>query len=125
MSFASSHWPQYPPPEYGAGVGGFNNAKMNDKVRMQEVELKLHEKSTIRFSDPRFTFFKNTSGHILLFSKKHWPSAEHLYQALKFADPAIRRRIRRSETTEEARAVARKYSDLRKPDWSSVSYATL
>lgn len=65
------------------------------------------------------------SGHIILFARRHWSSAEHLYQALKFSEPRIRRTIRHAATSSEAKELARKYAPFVKPNWSDVSLREL
>lgn len=84
-----------------------------------------HPPRGIRFSDPRFNFLSHSSGHIILFANRRWPSAGHLYHALKFASPVIRRKVRHAPSPDAASLLAKKHTAFVKPDWLDVSRLVL
>jgi ribA/ribD-fused uncharacterized protein len=49
-----------------------------------------------------------------------WPSVEHYYQGMKFADPVLREAIRSAPHPKEARKIARKNRRRVVRDWKSV-----
>lgn len=53
-----------------------------------------------------------------------WPSAEHYFQAGKFADGALQDRIRREPEAGVAKALGRRFQPLR-PDWEEVKRSRL
>jgi len=55
-----------------------------------------------------------------------WPSAEHYYQAMKFANAEYREKIRQAETPQEAAKLGKSRRQKRRKDWkqNSVTYMT-
>ena len=54
-----------------------------------------------------------------------WPTVEHYYQAEKFADPELRRKIRKAEKPVIAKNLAHKYRGAVRPDWDQVKDAVM
>ncbi len=50
----------------------------------------------------------------------HWPSVEHYYQAMRFADPDDRAPILATRDPAAAATIARKRRRAARPDWDSV-----
>lgn len=53
----------------------------------------------------------------IAYKEQVWPSAEHLYQAMKFESPALREQIRRAAHPAEAKAIAKKHAGQERADW--------
>lgn len=53
-----------------------------------------------------------------------WPTTEHYFQAMKFEDPALRRRVRSSNGPGEAAKLGRRLKPPR-PDWESTKYGVM
>src|SRR4051794_21059815 len=51
---------------------------------------------------------------------KRWPTTEHYYQAMKFADPAFQRRIRKAEKPIIAKNLADKHRADIRSDWDTL-----
>ena len=49
-----------------------------------------------------------------------WPTVEHYYQAQKFADPQLRKTIRKAEKPVIAKSLADKNKAAIRPDWDAV-----
>jgi ribA/ribD-fused uncharacterized protein len=49
-----------------------------------------------------------------------WPTVEHHYQAQKFADPQLRKTIRKAEKPVIAKSLADKNKAAIRPDWDAV-----
>lgn len=72
--------------------------------------------------------FTTFSPHKILYKKQLYPTAEHLYQAMKFlpskgkgGDAALAERVRTfSERPEDAVHVARQFSKRARPDWKEM-----
>ncbi|KAG8896675.1 hypothetical protein FRB99_008762 [Tulasnella sp. 403] len=80
----------------------------------------------IRFSSPNQPYygFTNYSPHEILYQKKRYPTAEHLYQALKFMDhrPLLAEHIRTaSPEPQVAFKEAGRFSPEVRKDWFSVN----
>lgn len=54
-----------------------------------------------------------------------WPSVEHYYQAQKFADPALREKIRTAKKPVIAKSLAVKYRRGAQADWDAVKDAVM
>jgi len=52
-----------------------------------------------------------------------WPTAEHYYQAMKFADPAYQEKIRLATTPAQARKLGRSRLKRIRRDWRNVKIA--
>jgi ribA/ribD-fused uncharacterized protein len=51
---------------------------------------------------------------------KRWPTTEHYYQAQKFADAELQRRIRQAPKPIIAKSIADQHRDRIRPDWDAV-----
>jgi ribA/ribD-fused uncharacterized protein len=51
---------------------------------------------------------------------KRWPTTEHYYQAMKFVDPALRKRIRTADKPIIAKDLADANRATIRPDWDAV-----
>jgi len=51
---------------------------------------------------------------------KRWPTTEHYYQAQKFIDPDLRKRIRAADKPIIAKNLAEKHRDKIRPDWEAM-----
>lgn len=49
-----------------------------------------------------------------------WRTVEHYYQAQKFTDPELRRRIRKADKAPIVKNLSRKYARMARPDWDEV-----
>jgi ribA/ribD-fused uncharacterized protein len=56
---------------------------------------------------------------------KRWPTVEHYYQAQKFADPELQKKIRKAEKPVIAKALADKYRATARRDWEEVKDAIM
>lgn len=54
-----------------------------------------------------------------------WPTVEHYYQAQKFTDPELRRKIRKAEKPPIAKSLADKHRAAIRPDWDQVKDAVM
>ncbi len=61
--------------------------------------------------------FSNFAKTPLMFQGMAWPTAEHLYQALKFDDPDIRENIRVQDTPKLAKVKAHAMLEWARKDW--------
>ena len=76
----------------------------------------------------RFTLSRIDSTHPLASYSKHsfeldgyeWPSVEHYYQAMKFADPDYREQIRTAGHPAEAAKLGKSRKHNRRKDWDKV-----
>ncbi|VDC01880.1 unnamed protein product [Peniophora sp. CBMAI 1063] len=79
---------------------------------------------TIYFYDKNqpYYFLTNFSPHPVEWKERIYPTAEHLFQAVKFIHqyPDIAEEIRMCSRASEALAKARRYQDYRRPDWLSA-----
>lgn len=72
--------------------------------------------------------FTNFSPHKILYKKLLYPTAEHLYQAMKFlpskgggGDPELAERVRTlSERPEDARVIAQQFIKRARPDYREM-----
>jgi ribA/ribD-fused uncharacterized protein len=63
--------------------------------------------------------FSNFSRHPIDLDGERWQTTEHYFQASKFADPELQRRVREAETPGEAARLGRRLPGLRE-DWEQV-----
>ncbi|KDR84174.1 hypothetical protein GALMADRAFT_236867 [Galerina marginata CBS 339.88] len=78
----------------------------------------------VRFNQETFEYnsFLNHSPHRVLFRNQIYPTAMHLYEALKFIDhrPDIAEAIRNCNDVSDVYPLAAKYQDLQRTDWPSL-----
>jgi ribA/ribD-fused uncharacterized protein len=67
-----------------------------------------------------FGCFSNFSRHGFVAGGQRWPTAEHYFQAQKFAGTPHEERIRRASTPKEAKRLGNDRSVLLRRDWESV-----
>ncbi|KAI0047872.1 DUF1768-domain-containing protein, partial [Auriscalpium vulgare] len=72
--------------------------------------------------DPYFEF-TNFSDHHIIYENHHYPTAEHLFQAMKFLDhkPDLAEHIRRLPTARAARTEAARLRKHQRRDWFDVN----
>lgn len=77
---------------------------------------------TINFYRERdaFGYFSNFSKHSVEIDGKSWPTSEHYFQAMKFADPALQERVRKAATPSIAAKLGRDRGNPLRSDWESV-----
>ena len=63
--------------------------------------------------------FSNFSRHPIEVDGQRWATSEHYFQAMKFADPALRERIRDAAGPGDAARMGRRFPGLRS-DWEEV-----
>ena len=77
---------------------------------------------TISFysQSPTHREFSNFAPFPIVLDGARWPTIEHYYQAQKFADPELRKAIRRAEKPAIAKSLADKNKAALRPDWDAV-----
>ena len=82
---------------------------------------------TIRFFSKSETHreFSNFAPFPIDLDGKRWPTVEHYYQAQKFADPELQKKIRKAEKPVIAKALADKYRATARPGWDEVKDAIM
>ena len=70
--------------------------------------------------------FGTFSHHSFTLEEREWPSIEHYYQAMKFADPDYQDKIRQAAHPKRARKLGRSRWQKRRSDWRNlkVTYMT-
>ncbi len=63
------------------------------------------------------------SPHPVAWEGQIWPTAEHLFQAMKFTDPDIRATIRGTPLPRQAKAFAKTQRQAYRPDWETQKLA--
>jgi ribA/ribD-fused uncharacterized protein len=64
--------------------------------------------------------FSNFAAFPVEIDGRRWPSVEHFYQAQKFTEPALHKRIRELPNGSAAKDFAHKNRALIRPDWDGV-----
>ena len=64
--------------------------------------------------------FGTWSKHPFTLEGEEWPSVEHYFQAMKFADPGYRAKIRQAAHPREARKLGRRRFRRPRKDWKDV-----
>ncbi len=77
---------------------------------------------TIKFYsvNDEFGEFSNFSLHEIVLDGERWPTSEHYFQAQKFADPAVRKRIRACRSPMDAARMGRDRKLALRRDWESA-----
>jgi len=78
-------------------------------------------KNEIRFydKDEQYYEFTNFSNHPITYEGKEYPTSEHLFQSLKFEDPADADCVRTSTSARDALTIARALRTRVRKDWVS------
>ncbi|KAI0002453.1 DUF1768-domain-containing protein [Russula compacta] len=78
-------------------------------------------------SDKPYYEFTNFSDHTVEYRGLVYPTAEHLFQAIKFmeTDPELAERIRRLPTARMAQREAKKWAHRQRADWLDVNVAMM
>jgi ribA/ribD-fused uncharacterized protein len=76
----------------------------------------------IRFysKSEEYSWLSNFSAHPLRIDGVTWPSVEHYYQAQKYEDPAVIKRIRETPSALQARKAGQDRSLQARPDWETA-----
>jgi N-glycosidase YbiA len=76
----------------------------------------------IRFysKSEEYSWLSNFSAHSLSIDGVAWPSVEHYYQAQKYVDPAVIKRIREAPSALAARKAGQNRSLQVRPDWETI-----
>ncbi len=69
--------------------------------------------------------FSNFAPFGIDLDEARWPSVEHYYQAQKFADPQLRKAIRKAAKPVIAKNLADKNKAAIRPDWDAVKDAVM
>jgi|GEM_PF-2400796 len=89
---------------------------------------KLHpEARLIRFyeTDKPYGCFSNFAKYPIVLQNKKWPTAEHYFQAQKFAGTAYEEEIRLAGTPTEAASFGRDRHNPLRPDWEARKLDTM
>ncbi|KAA1479174.1 DUF1768-domain-containing protein, partial [Dentipellis sp. KUC8613] len=82
----------------------------------------------VRFSGyGQYAGFLHHSPHNILYDDELYPTALHLFEALKFLDhrPDIAERIRECQRAEEVYAISSSMAEYTRPDWHSVAISMM
>ena len=72
----------------------------------------------MRFRE-KYNFLSNFYPHEIVYDGEIYPTSEHAYQAAKFIDPDIKKKIRECNTPTHSKQMARTFSENIDPDWNS------
>ena len=72
----------------------------------------------VREFQGRFRFLSNFFPSPIMWNGKVWPTAEHLFQAMKTEDPKIQEKIRQANKPGEAKRLG--YEVVPKPNWKTI-----
>ncbi|MBV1857251.1 MAG: NADAR family protein [Nannocystaceae bacterium] len=75
-------------------------------------------------SQDEYGEFTNFSRHPIELDGQIWPTTEHYFQAMKFADTALQERIQRASGPGEAARMGRRFPGLR-ADWETQKEAVM
>src|SRR5690606_6513975 len=67
-----------------------------------------------------YSFLSNFSPHGFELDGRYWPTAEHYYQAQKFAGSGYAETIRRAATPHEAKELSLSPEQPVRPDWEQI-----
>jgi ribA/ribD-fused uncharacterized protein len=70
--------------------------------------------------DDEYGEFSNFSPHPINLDGERWPTSEHYFQAQKFEEPAVRKRIRQASGPMEAARMGRDRKLKLRRDWESA-----
>lgn len=73
--------------------------------------------SLLRTASRRFDLLSNMADCPIVIDGVAWPTSEHYYQAMKFADPALRERIRAATSPYLAAAIGNDRRNPLRPGW--------
>jgi ribA/ribD-fused uncharacterized protein len=81
----------------------------------------------IRFysKSEEYAWLSNFSAHSIRIDNVTWPSVEHYYQAQKYEDPAVIKRIREAPTPLHARKAGQDSSLRARRDWDDAKTAVM
>jgi ribA/ribD-fused uncharacterized protein len=74
----------------------------------------------ILFGGDYFWWCSNFAAFRMIWGGLVWDTSEHIYQAEKFTDPALRAWVREAESPHEAKRRANERKDAWRPDWYAV-----
>lgn len=74
----------------------------------------------VLFYEGRYYMFSNFSSFQIFWEAKWWATSEHVYQAGKFVDPKIIRKISLARSAHDAKQIAKNNATNRRPEWSDA-----
>ena len=74
----------------------------------------------VLFYEKEYYFLSNFSAFAILWKGKLYPTSEHVYQSEKFEDEKIKEEIRSARSARDAKQIAKKNNDKKRPDWASI-----
>ncbi|KAF8914390.1 hypothetical protein CPB84DRAFT_1759139 [Gymnopilus junonius] len=113
-----------PPTGVSFNPGPSTSSSATPRPQMPPVPPFPSSPPAIRFDQESLPFsaFLNHSPHRIIYRNAVYPSALHLYEAMKFIDykPEIAEVIRNVPTTLDVYPVSVKFQNLQRPDWSKI-----
>ena len=79
----------------------------------------------ILFYEGKHYYLSNFSSFMVEWMGALWPTSEHAYQAAKFQDMRIRKRIRRATSAHEAKKLARRHANEIRADWDEIKVGVM
>jgi ribA/ribD-fused uncharacterized protein len=83
-------------------------------------ELAMRERIEFYSVADEFGWMSNFAYYEILIDGRRWPTTEHYFQAQKFEESALRERIRRTKSVDEAARMGRNRKNPLRRDWRSV-----
>ena len=80
----------------------------------------MEDKEYIGFYERDFYVFSNFSFFIMEWKGKLWPTSEYVYQSERFADEAIKEKIRNMRSSHEAFRFAQENKHLQVSNWGDI-----
>lgn len=101
--------------------------KINLAVKLLELKIfqlknmhGLDNEKQIFFYEHEFYIFSNFSSFKVMWDGVYWMTSEHAYQASKFDDVDIRKKIEDAPSAHEAMHIARNHRDKYKDNWDGI-----
>ena len=79
----------------------------------------------VLFYEGRWYMFSNFSSFAVHWRGQDWPTVEHAYQASKFTDPAVVRRIHSARSAHDSKKIARTYAASVREDWQEIKLSIM
>ncbi len=85
----------------------------------------MQNQTQILFYEREYYFLSNFSAFGVDWKGAFYMTSEHVYQAEKFLDEAVREKIRSAKSAHDAKQIARANIDLCRDDWESAKLGTM